>query len=455
MADPIIEGINLPFDEAIDFFRQKARVPTAHWDDVWRTGHAQSFMVAGAATDALLSDFQTEIRKALEEGTTLATFRQGFDAIVEKHGWDYVGTPGWRSAIIYNTNLSTAFAAGRYSQLTEADTLRSFPYWTYIHSDSSHPRPQHLAWNGMTLRADDGFWNTHYPPNGWHCGCRVSPTSEGDMGRMGKSGPDKAPPLETRTWRSRNGVDHQVPVGIDPGFDYNVGKAWQDGKAMPVKAPNWKPVGPVPDVEFPTPGPPEAAPPPPAPDARVFETRRAADKFMRETFMSWGTNLTPDENEALRDYKGFTYKEMNGLLRNTLTDQKLGRMGEEWISDLREKNRKLASALERAKTPDTVRVFRGVKKQALSGDLKIGGILSDAGFQSSTIDEKTASEFATKDGYILEIVVPEGYTGAAYIDPFPAGAIGMHREFEFLFSPGKSFRITSVEGNRIAVEALK
>jgi uncharacterized protein with gpF-like domain len=253
MADTVQEAIGLPFEEAIAFFRQKARVPTAHWDDVWRTAHSHSFMVAGAASDALLKDFQDEIKQALEQGTTLATFRAAFDQIVEKHGWAYNGTPGWRSRIIYETNLSTAYSAGRYAQLTERDTLKVFPYWTYIHSGSSHPRLQHLAWNGLTLRADDAFWDSHYPPNGWRCGCRVSPTSDAGLGRMGKDGPDKAPPIEERVWRNpRTGAEHKVPVGIDPGFDYNPGKAWKQGaSALPIRSPNWRPVGPDPPVERP------------------------------------------------------------------------------------------------------------------------------------------------------------------------------------------------------------
>jgi uncharacterized protein with gpF-like domain len=251
MADAVAAAIDLPFEEAIDFFRGKARVPTEHWTDVWRTAHSHSFMVAGAATDALLEDFQTEIQKALDEGTTLADFRKSFDSIVEKHGWSYNGTPGWRSQIIYETNLSTAYSAGRYAQLTEPETQAAFPYWQYEHSGSSHPRMQHLAWNGLTLRCDDSFWDSHYPPNGWRCGCRVRPISGPDLRRQGKSVPDTAPPVETRPWRNpRTGALHQVPVGIDPGFDYNPGKAWLDGgKAIPVKSPDLTPVGPSPPIE--------------------------------------------------------------------------------------------------------------------------------------------------------------------------------------------------------------
>ena len=257
MVDATLEAIDLPFEEAIAFFRGKARVPTDHWTDVWRTAHSRAFMVAGAATDELLADFQDALKKALEKGTTLAEFRRDFDAIIEKHGWAYNGGPGWRSRIIYDTNLSTAYSAGRYTQLTDEAALKAFPYWTYVHGDSQRPRPQHLAWNGMTLRADDPFWSSHYPPNGWRCSCRVSPTSEGDMGRMGKSAPDIAPPLETREWRNpKTGAVHQVPVGVDPGFDYNPGKAWQDGlKGVPVKAPNWRAEGDDPPVEYPEPSP--------------------------------------------------------------------------------------------------------------------------------------------------------------------------------------------------------
>ena len=244
MAD-IVSAIDLPFTEAIDFFKQKIRVPTEHWTDLWETAHSHGFMVAGAASDDLLADFQKEIAKALETGTTLAEFRTAFDDIVEKHGWAYNGTPGWRSQIIYETNLMTAYSAGRYAQLTDPDVTAHFPYWTYRHSGSRHPRLEHLAWNGLTLKADDPFWSSHYPPNGWRCGCRVAATSEASLGRMGKDGPDKAPPIETVPWRNPNtGAVHQVPNGIDPGFAYNPGKAWLEGpKALPVSGPNWRPVG--------------------------------------------------------------------------------------------------------------------------------------------------------------------------------------------------------------------
>lgn len=225
------EAIGLPFEEAIAFFRQKLNLTSEHWTDVWQRANARAFTVAGAGTDALVEDFRREIMKALEDGTTLQDFRERFDEIVQKHGWEHTGTPGWRARVIYETNLLMAYSAGRHAQMTEPETLKAFPFWQYVHSGAAHPRKQHLAWNGLTLAADDPFWQTHYPPNGWGCGCRVRPLSERGLERQGKRAVDRAPPIERRPWRNpKTGEVHQVPVGIDPGFDYNPGEAWRRGR---------------------------------------------------------------------------------------------------------------------------------------------------------------------------------------------------------------------------------
>jgi len=34
-------------------------------------------------------------------------------------------------------------------------------------------RPEHAALNRITLPADDAFWDSYYPPNGWRCRCTV------------------------------------------------------------------------------------------------------------------------------------------------------------------------------------------------------------------------------------------------------------------------------------------
>lgn len=216
---------SLPFAEQIAFFKRKLNLPTQSWADIYQHEHDWAFVVAGANRDAIVADFRKAVEKAITEGMTLAQFRKDFDAIAARHGWDYNGGRDWRSRVIYETNLNTSYAAGRWQQLQEA------PYWQYQHADwVTHPRPQHQAWDGLVLSKDDAFWQTHFPPNGWGCNCSVRGLWARDLKRLGKSAPDVAPQVQ---WldreigqRSTLGPRQvRVPEGIDPGFEYAPGKA--------------------------------------------------------------------------------------------------------------------------------------------------------------------------------------------------------------------------------------
>lgn len=220
-VDPLL------FQEQIEFFRGKLNIPTERYTDVWKGEHAKGFMVAGANRDDLLADFRVAVDKTITGESTLPDFRRDFESIVARYGWSYNGSPGWRSKVIYQTNVRTSYMAGRYAQMTDPDLVKRRPYWMYKHSDSvMHPRPLHVSWDGLVLPWDAPWWQTHYPPNGWGCKCRVHALSREDLGRMGKTGPDTAPDNGTYEWTNKaTGEVHRIPNGIDPGWDYNVGKA--------------------------------------------------------------------------------------------------------------------------------------------------------------------------------------------------------------------------------------
>jgi uncharacterized protein with gpF-like domain len=227
------EGIGLPPEQAIRVMLAKANVPTARWDAVWKAGHARAFMVAGVQAEDLLVGIRGAINRAVRDGTTLAEFRRDLKPLLERLGWADRGRGyvAWRTRLVYETNLRSAYAAGAYEQQTDPDVLAALPFWRYRHSGARDPRPEHVAWDGRVLRHDDRWWRTHYPPNGWGCGCWVEPLSGEDLARLGKSGPDQAPPIVTRPWTDPvSGRSEQVPLGIDPGWDYNVGAAWREAQ---------------------------------------------------------------------------------------------------------------------------------------------------------------------------------------------------------------------------------
>lgn len=121
------------------------------------------------------------------------------------------------------TNLRTAYQAGRWTQVQRTKVTR--PYLQYKHSDSvTHPRPLHMSWDGLVIPVDDPWWQAHWPPNGWGCKCRAFALSERDLQRMGKAGPDTPPDNGTVDWVDKTtGEVHEIPAGIDPGWDYAPG----------------------------------------------------------------------------------------------------------------------------------------------------------------------------------------------------------------------------------------
>lgn len=241
------------FEEKIAFFRDKLRLPTATWTDLWQQQHAKAFVVAGAMKDELLADFQTAVAKGIAGESTLEDFRKEFDAIVKKHGWSYNGGRNWRSKVIYDTNLRSAYSAGRYKQMQSIKRTR--PYWMYKHSIAvENAREQHLAWDGLVLKADDPWWDVHYPPNGWGCQCYVVTLSDTELQAKGLT-LDEAPPT---VWGEKvvgvrtNPRTVKVADGVDAGFAYNVGKAawgevmqqriYDEAKAKLANQKKWQPM---------------------------------------------------------------------------------------------------------------------------------------------------------------------------------------------------------------------
>jgi uncharacterized protein with gpF-like domain len=159
-------------------------------------------MVAGAYKAEMLSDFREAVDKAIVQGSTLADFRKDFDRIVAKHGWSYNGSRGWRSEVIYSTNIRTSYAAGRWAQLTDPEFRRVMPYLVYRHGDSRVPRPLHLSWDGTTLPADDPWWNTHYVPNDGAASARSSARPGRIRGGKAAGRGEAPPPPSTQDRRA-------------------------------------------------------------------------------------------------------------------------------------------------------------------------------------------------------------------------------------------------------------
>ncbi|MCK8043932.1 phage minor head protein [Shewanella sp. 1CM18E] len=205
---------SLTFAEQISFFRSKLNLPSERWNDIWRSAHNTSFAVAGAMKADLLNDFRQALDSAISEGKSLIWFKSEFKHIAAKHGWQHTGGADWRARIIYNTNMRQSYNAGRFEQ------LQKFDYWRYAHGDSQTPRELHLKWHNILLPKDDPWWQNHFPSNGWGCKCRVYGVSKNEFERRGLRLSER-PNDGLRDWLDKTtGEVHQIPKGIDAGFDY-------------------------------------------------------------------------------------------------------------------------------------------------------------------------------------------------------------------------------------------
>lgn len=238
---------SVPFTEAIDFFRQKGnlRLPTKHWTDLKDGMHSRAFVVAGATSDALLGDMFNELLKLQVNGGILDDFRKSFDDIVARHGWRHKGSAGFRSKVIFQTNMRTAAAAGKWAQIQRLKDRR--PYLRYVAVMDKRTRQLHRDWHGTVLHADDPWWEVHFPPCGWNCRCSVQQLSERDLKRFGYTISPQAPRslLQPKIVDTPTGpIVVPTPEGIDPGFAYNPGIAAGQGEQLLAaeRHGGWKPL---------------------------------------------------------------------------------------------------------------------------------------------------------------------------------------------------------------------
>ncbi|BAE50569.1 Mu-like prophage FluMu F protein [Paramagnetospirillum magneticum AMB-1] len=232
----------LPPAEAVAAFRNRGKrlEPSFAWQDLWHEDHATAFTVAKSTGFDILKDLHQSLADALANGTLEKDWRRQITPILQAKGWwgrQAMEDPltgetkmvqlgsARRLHVIFDTNLRTAHAAGRWAQIERSAELA--PFLRYSAVLDSRTRPEHREWNGTVLRWDHPWWDTHFPPNGWFCRCTVTQMGESDLARLGLTESDGPPadPAPPRAYiNPRTGEVSEVPAGIDPGFAYNPGR---------------------------------------------------------------------------------------------------------------------------------------------------------------------------------------------------------------------------------------
>ncbi|MCB6182323.1 minor capsid protein [Leeia sp. TBRC 13508] len=300
---------------AVQYLSQKGYRITWNWQDQLNEAHARAFTVAKAVRLDVLQDIRSGLADALKTGKTVEQFKDELTPLLQAKGWwgkqvvvDSQGNAeqiqlgsARRLKTIYQTNLQSAYMAGRYQQM-EA-TKAALPYWMYVAVLDSRTRPSHRAMNGQVFAADDPVWDAMYPPNGFNCRCRVRALSDKMVQREGrkvsKSDGHMVKVSKQAGLDKRTGELHQIDVrgirlkGIegkdfvfspDVGFDYNPGKA------------AFKPFMPPPDDNLPPtflPGQhlPKMVPPTPLPEKAILPTGLPHEDYIKAFLSEFNASL--------------------------------------------------------------------------------------------------------------------------------------------------------------------
>lgn len=239
--------------DAVRYFESKGEQLAWDYTDVWREANVHAFTVAKATTTDVLRTIRTEVAKAIGRGQTFEDFKRTLRPRLQDMGWwgtqevldaetgeltrAQLGS-NRRLRTIYQTNVQTAYMAGRYKRYLA--NVADRPYWRYIAIMDSRTRPEHAALNGKVFRWDDPIWEIIWPPNGWGCRCRVVALTEAEFRALGvplEQGRDqivertvvlnKAGDTANVQGLRFKGADGKDAVFLpDPGWDYNPGAAW-------------------------------------------------------------------------------------------------------------------------------------------------------------------------------------------------------------------------------------
>lgn len=231
------DAFNVPFDEAIAYFKNKGLATSFSYTDMIGRAHDQAFTVAKMLDVDLLKQVRDSLESALANGQSFNEWKKGIVPIMKSAGWwgrQFVDDPetggttlaqlgsAWRLDTIFRTNMQTAYAAGQWQKIWEQSEIA--PYLMYDAIDDLRTRAAHREWDKTILPFSSPWWKTHYPPNGWNCRCGVIQLDESELRAMGMK-PSASPPDDgTYAWEnSRTGERFKIPNGIDPGFNRNVG----------------------------------------------------------------------------------------------------------------------------------------------------------------------------------------------------------------------------------------
>ena len=171
-----------PNEAAADYIRGKAVADPKNFGNLPAQLKQRAFTVAGIEQMDALRRLRDAIAK-LPEGASWDEAKREVAAGISPFSGGDAKIARAKAEQLLRIHGFQAYAVARHQQ--QMETARDFPYWKYETVGDSRVRAGHAALDGKVLRADDPWWNTHYPPWDWGCRCIVVALDEEDAQEIG------------------------------------------------------------------------------------------------------------------------------------------------------------------------------------------------------------------------------------------------------------------------------
>lgn len=168
--------LDLPFDEAIEYFNDRFQAPDRALE-VIRVYRDRADEAAKRTLQVIAEQMVKQLEADLKSGGTFEEFAaefgdKGFDA-------GYLDN-------VYRTNIGTAYGAGHVREIEElAEHIGFVEYVTAgderVRAPKGKNTENHAALEGKVWRVDDPQWKVFAPPCGFRCRCSIIVREEGDF----------------------------------------------------------------------------------------------------------------------------------------------------------------------------------------------------------------------------------------------------------------------------------
>jgi SPP1 gp7 family putative phage head morphogenesis protein len=159
-----VEAKPLNPQDAIDWFRSRLPLTDPQFRALSNEARRRAFFVSGLATLDMVQETMDALDSALAKGETFETFKGRLTERITK-AWG--GGSPHRLRTIFDTNIQSAYGAGRYR--AAADLAAERPFWRFEAVMDGRTSRICSTLAGLTMPANDPRWQGRIPPLHFRC----------------------------------------------------------------------------------------------------------------------------------------------------------------------------------------------------------------------------------------------------------------------------------------------